>query len=124
MNIYYTKKGKFETLFNKDIPYSELNRKIGPALIRSNGTKEYYKNGKLHRLNGPAVISNNGRKEWWVDGKPSRVDGPAIEEPNGDHRWYLNGKRLSNNEVERWMDQNKINLSKRIDQVIFKMAWS
>jgi len=32
------------------------------------GAKEWCKNGELHREDGPAVIHSNGDKEWWLDG--------------------------------------------------------
>jgi hypothetical protein len=41
----------------------------GPAFI----TREYekwYINNRLHRLGGAAVIRANGSQEYWVDGKP------------------------------------------------------
>ena len=34
------------------------------------GTKEWYNiNRKFHRIEGPAVEWSNGTKEWWVNGK-------------------------------------------------------
>jgi hypothetical protein len=47
-----------------------------------NGTKHWYKEGKLHREDGPAVEWIIGYKEWWVEGLRHRTDGPAIEYPN------------------------------------------
>jgi hypothetical protein len=32
------------------------------------GTKEWFKEGKLHRENGPAIEYANGYKEWWIEG--------------------------------------------------------
>ena len=32
------------------------------------GTKEWYRDGKLHREDGPAVERSNGTKEWYRDG--------------------------------------------------------
>ena len=29
----------------------------------------YYLNGQLHREDGPAVIYTNGTKEWWINNK-------------------------------------------------------
>lgn len=34
-----------------------------------NGTKYWYLDGKLHRINGPAVIYSDGTVEYWVNGK-------------------------------------------------------
>jgi len=46
----------------------EYHREDGPAIIYSNGDKDWYKNGKRHRLDGPAVDWEN-RKEWCLNGK-------------------------------------------------------
>jgi len=46
-----------------------LHREDGPAVVRINGTKEWYFNGKLHRTDGPAVEFASGSKEWHIDGK-------------------------------------------------------
>ena len=66
--------------------------------IHTNGTKEWYLNGKLHRedinpetgLTCPAVEYANGNKEWYLNGKLHREDGPAVEYAN--KYWYLNDK--------------------------------
>jgi len=49
------------------------------------------KSKKLHRVDGPAIIFTNGHKEWYLNGKLHRVDGPAIEWYNGMKSWFLNG---------------------------------
>jgi hypothetical protein len=41
----------------------------GPAVIRANGTLEWWHHGRRHRVGFPAVIhANDGREEWWIDG--------------------------------------------------------
>jgi len=40
-----------------------------PAVVFKDGTKIWYKNGKIHRLNGYARINRNGAKYYYVDGK-------------------------------------------------------
>ena len=57
---------------------------ITGCLIGTDGTKCWYKDGKLHREDGPAVKWTNGSKFWYKDGKLHREDGPAIEYINGD----------------------------------------
>jgi hypothetical protein len=65
------------------------HREDGPAEEYSNGTKGWYKNGKLHREDGPALESYNGNKYWYKNGKLHREDGPAVELFNGEkHYWY------------------------------------
>jgi len=44
--IYYTKEGKFILDKNKTLPYYELHRLDGPAVIWPNGVKFYWINGK------------------------------------------------------------------------------
>jgi hypothetical protein len=67
-----------------------------PAVIYSNGTKEWYRLGKLHREN----------------------DKPAIEHANGIHKWYLTGEvyRYQNfpqvvdtkKNIKYWVDGNGV----------------
>ena len=58
----------------------------------SNGTKEWYFEGKIHRIDGPAVEYSVGTKQWFVEGKRHRIGGPAIEWFDGTKHWYINGK--------------------------------
>ena len=58
----------------------------------SDGTKEWFLNGKRHREDGPAYEHPNGAKQWWLNGKLHREDGPAIEHSDGTKQWFLNGK--------------------------------
>ena len=37
--------------------------------VSSDGTKHWFKNGKLHRINGPAIEFSNGEKRWYLHGK-------------------------------------------------------
>ena len=63
----------------------ELHRENDlPAIVRSDGTKQWWINGKLHRENDlPAIIRSNGVKEWWINGRPFRYGKkPIIEQPN------------------------------------------
>ena len=73
---------------NKD---GELHRDNGPAIIRSNGTQQWFKNDKRHREGGPAEINVNGDKLWYINGHLHREDGPALIRSNGDKFWYRDG---------------------------------
>ena len=47
-----------------------IHRIGGPAVIRADGTEEYYEFNRKHRDNGlPAVIRPDGSVEYWVRGK-------------------------------------------------------
>jgi hypothetical protein len=64
--------------------------------IDEDGNEFYYKDRAmtiLHREDGPAIEGSNGSKEWWIDGKLHREDGPAFER-YGSKSWYINGERL------------------------------
>ena len=56
--------------------------------INHEGTKYWYKNGKIHRDDGPAVIHPDGTQYWLKNGKYHRDDGPAVIYPNGVQRGY------------------------------------
>jgi hypothetical protein len=38
-------------------------------VITNDGNENYVLNGQLHREDGPAVIRPDGTREWWVHGK-------------------------------------------------------
>lgn len=51
----------------------QCHRDDGPALIQfeknSFCVKKFFRHGKLHREDGPAVCYSDGSKEFWIDGK-------------------------------------------------------
>lgn len=74
---------------NKDKKFVLHRDNNKPAIERSNGDKEWYKDGRLHREDGPAKECSNGYKEWRISGRKHRENGPAIEHINGDKEyWY------------------------------------
>jgi len=70
----------------------KLHRTSGPAYIGSNGSKSWYKDGKLHSTSGPAFISSDGSKYWYKDGELHRTSGPASISSDGSKYWYKDGK--------------------------------
>ena len=64
--------------------------------VDSYGTVEWYKEGTtiFHREGGPAVEWPSGSKEWYKEGKLHRLDGPAIEYANGSTEYWVNNKHL------------------------------
>jgi len=58
----------------------------------STGSKWCDVNGKLHRKYGPAIERTDGSKEWWLNNKVHRIGGPAVERADGCKGWYLNNK--------------------------------
>jgi hypothetical protein len=65
-----------------------------PARIYANGTKGWYKEGKLHRdADLPAVIYPNGNQYWYKEGKNHRdYDLPAQIDANGTKYWCKEGE--------------------------------
>ena len=61
-------------------------------IICSDGTKQWFQNGRRHRLDGPAVEYPNGIKYWCQNGQRHREDGPAVELPDGTKVWYQNNR--------------------------------
>ena len=69
----------------------QLHRLDGPAVERSDGTKEWCQNGLHHREDGPAVERADGSKFWHQNGKLHREDGPAAVWSDGDLHWFQQG---------------------------------
>jgi predicted lipoprotein with Yx(FWY)xxD motif len=61
-----------------------------PAIIKSNGTQEWYKHGRRHRDGDlPAIIKSNGSQEWYKYGEKHRDgDKPAVVRADGTQEWY------------------------------------
>jgi hypothetical protein len=53
-----------------------------PAVVYTDGTKWWYKQGQIHRDGGPAVVHPNGVEEWWQNNKRHRTGGPAVIYPD------------------------------------------
>lgn len=52
----------------RDVYHSLEDR---PAVILSDGTQCWYRLGVLHRDKGPAIIRPDGTEEYWYRGRPS-----------------------------------------------------
>ena len=76
--------------------------------VFSNGSKEWFLNGKRHREDGPANEWADGSKSWYLNGKLHREDGPAIDRAGGSKEWFLNGKRhREDGPACEWADGSK-----------------
>ena len=66
------------------------------------------------------------KKQWrkFDDDKLHRLDGPAIEFADGYKAWYVNGKPLDIEEVETWLEENKVDLKEPEGQMAFKLRWN
>ena len=82
-----------------------------PAIEYSDGSKEWYKNGKIHRESDlPAIEDSDGTKYWYKEGKLHREnDLPAVEHSSGTKKWYKEGKRHRDNNKPAiiWFDGKK-----------------
>lgn len=72
--------------------------------------------GELHRVGSPAVLYSNGYKEWWQNGQPHRLDGPSCLSPSGNTYWHIRG-------VEYDTEQEWFEALSKEDQIfyLFKM---
>ena len=75
--------------------------------IAMDGTKEWWRDGKLHREDGPAIIWGDSSEEWRFNGELHRTDGPAVIWSNGNQEWYINGKDITT-DVQKWMRRQNI----------------
>ena len=68
-----------------------------PAVETIDGTKHWYRDGKLHRDGDrPAIEGIDGFKSWFVKGTRHREMGPAIDMYNGEMEfWFLHGRALT-----------------------------
>lgn len=77
------------------------HRDDGPAYI----TKDYslyYQKGFIHRSDGPAVIHSNGKKEYWIDGKEIYKVELSLDETSQLYHIlfdYLNAQGYSKNVI-------------------------
>ena len=74
---------------------NQLHCEDGPAIVCTNGYREWWQNGQPHRDNGPAAVWPDGGKIWHQNGLRHREDGPAVEYASGDLEWWLYGVRYS-----------------------------
>ena len=79
----------------KDARCKVLHRENGPAVVCTNGHKEWWQNGLLHRIDGPAIEWWDGDKRWYQNGQRHRIDGPAVMYANGSKAWYINDKAMT-----------------------------
>ena len=86
------------TYHNSD---GQLHRVYGPAVVYSNGGREWYQNGQRHRMDGPAVERVDGSRAWFRNGQRHRIDGPSIEYSDGYRAWHINGYGLTEAEWQR-----------------------
>jgi len=64
--------------------------------------------GELHNVDGPAVIYTNGNKEWRVNGKLHRIYGPAVTLVDGREFYVINNVEMPKQE-HQWLMLKRIN---------------
>jgi hypothetical protein len=107
------------TRYNPSTGKHQYHRLDGPALIKPNGEKTWYKDGNYHREGGPAVIKlRTGTKQfnkyYYVEGVLHREDGPASIHGDGKE-WYrdgllhrLDGPALKHDKREEWYKDGQL----------------
>jgi hypothetical protein len=85
----------------RELPMSHSHKMPGDIDIFTHldGTKKWYRGGKLHRDDGPAIEGANGFQAWYRDGKPHRDDGPAVMWSGGLQQWFLDGMEVAREDV-------------------------
>ena len=73
-----------------------FHREDGPALVRPDGSEEWYSYGKKHRNGGPAFSDGYGRQEWWIMGERHRADGPAVIFPGCFVMYFFGNRHMKN----------------------------
>lgn len=65
-----------------------------PAVIRKNGTREWWQNGERFRENDlPHVVHEDGTQEWFIGRLPGRNgDKPATIYADGTREWCIDGR--------------------------------
>jgi len=106
---------------SKGINY--IHRLDGPAVEHMNSTKEWWVDGKRHRIGRPAILYRDGTKEWWVDGKRHRLSGPAINS-GWTRQWYIDGILLPTSTVEKWIEENEIDLTSEEGMLALKITFA
>jgi hypothetical protein len=92
----------------------KLHREDGPAVEYADGVKIWFFCGELHCDDGPAYESANGHKEWWFLNKQHRIDGPAIVRADGREEWYIAGVKLSPEEIKGIVDREEAKVAAKI----------
>ena len=82
----------------------DRHRIKGPAIKCTDGTEQWFVNGRLHRLNGAATDINriNGRKSRYLNDNCHCINGPAIK-AGSKKAWYINGVAYSEADYNRIM---------------------
>ncbi len=75
------------------------HREDGPAVMRPDGTHEWWQDGALHRDDGPALVFADGITVWYRRGLIHRDDGPAFEDGNGTRQWYRDDRLHRGNDL-------------------------
>ena len=74
----------------------------GSTIYRNNA-------GAPHRVCGPALIMSDGTQMWFRNGSAHRIDGPAVICANGNVSWYLSGNRLTQQEFNSCIKSGEYN---------------
>ena len=82
----------------------------GKVVVTEAGTYQHYNaGGQLHRLGGPALIMSDGTQMWFRNGFAHCIDGPAVICANGNVIWYLSGNRLTQQEFNSCIKSGEYN---------------
>lgn len=88
----------YERYYNNGIHQGDLELLVK---ILENGTKMHYRNNRLHNHDDrPAIVRQDGTKEWFKNGNRQRLPGPQprphVIRSDGTQEWYENDMLLDN----------------------------
>jgi len=66
----------------------EKSMEKSKMVLKDDGTKGWFLNGKFHREDGPAFIWAFGAEAWFLDGLRHREDGPQQQKADGSDKQY------------------------------------
>tara|TARA_R100001086_G_scaffold224634_1_gene142667 strand:- start:110 stop:352 length:243 start_codon:yes stop_codon:yes gene_type:complete len=63
-------------------------------------------------------VWTNGTKQWWINGKRHREDGPAVDWSDGTKQWWINGEQVTEEEHRRLTSGTRELTVEQIEQLL------
>ena len=73
-----------------------LDNPDGVAVVKRDGTRQWYKKGMLHNSRGPAVLKPNGRVKYYYLGEECKSAAALDETVKKAKDWYENTRHVGN----------------------------
>ena len=86
-------KGTVKVIDPKD---GTLDNPNGVAVVKSDGTREWYKKGMLHNSHGPAIFQPNGKVKYYYLGERYKTAAELDETVKKAKDWFENTRHVGN----------------------------